>query len=62
MPDHRRFPSRGDDASHRRVWPIRSEASCGATLRTIPIEGFAPVPIRPNSDPQGCLTEIFREE
>ena len=33
-----------------------------AVSRTIPIEGCATVPVRPNSDDRGCLFEIFREE
>lgn len=31
-------------------------------MRTIPIEGCTPVPVRANFDHRGCLFEIFREE
>ncbi len=31
-------------------------------MKTIPIEGCRPVPVRANSDHRGCLFEIFREE
>ena len=42
----------------------RCTSSLGGSLtsKTIPIEGCAPVSVRPNADHRGCLFEIFREE
>lgn len=42
--------------------PIRCDLPSDAIAMTIPIQGCAPVPVRPNADDRGCLFEIFREE
>jgi dTDP-4-dehydrorhamnose 3,5-epimerase len=55
-------PQPTKEAIDPRVSMIRSEPPHRATALTIPIDGCAPVPVRPNSDHRGCLFEIFREE